>query len=179
MLSKPATVILGLIYGKPLNAYELIKTLQFMNVKQWYDIANSTVYATIKTLEKKAYLVGTVQKDGNMPDKTIYSITDSGIHELKVTLKNFIEDFNYDLTYFMIAAFFLDFFEIDEQVEILNNRLDFLSKIKDGIELKLEEMEKLQLSKPIIYNVFHNKMIIQSEIDTVIQFIDIIKTKDR
>lgn len=52
MLSKPATVILGLIYEKPLNAYELIKTLQFMNVKQWYDIANSTVYATIKTLER-------------------------------------------------------------------------------------------------------------------------------
>ena len=110
-----------------------------------------------------------------MPDKTIYSITDSGIQELKITLKDFIENFNYDLTYFMIAAFFLDFFEIDERLEILNNRLDFLRKIKDGIELKLKEMEKLKLPKPIICNVLHNKIIIQSEIDTIIQFIDIIK----
>ena len=177
MLSKPATVILGFIYEQPLNAYELIKTLHFMNVKQWYEIANSTVYATIKTLEKKSYLVGTVQKDGNMPDKTIYSITHSGIQELKITLKGFIEDFNYDLTYFMIAAFFLDFFEIDEQLEILNNRLKFLKKTKDGIELKLKGMEKLKLPTSIIHNVFHNKMIVQLEIDTVIQFIDITKKK--
>ncbi|WP_394290673.1 hypothetical protein [Fusobacterium necrophorum] len=56
ILSKPVTVILSLIYEQPLNAYELIKTLHFMNVKQWYDIANSTVYATIKTLEKSPIL---------------------------------------------------------------------------------------------------------------------------
>ena len=32
MLSKPATVILGLIYEQPLNAYELIKTLHFIMI---------------------------------------------------------------------------------------------------------------------------------------------------
>ena len=86
MLSKTATMLLGLINSEPLNAYEIIKKLQFMNVKSWYEIADSTVYATIKTLEKKAYIVGKVQKDGNMPDKTVYSITETGFTELK---KNF------------------------------------------------------------------------------------------
>lgn len=56
MLSKTATMLLGLINSEPLNAYELIKQLQLMNVKNWYEIADSTVYATIKTLEKKAYI---------------------------------------------------------------------------------------------------------------------------
>lgn len=32
MLSKPATMLLGLIYEKPLNAYEIIKHLNYMNV---------------------------------------------------------------------------------------------------------------------------------------------------
>ena len=41
--------------------------------------------------------------------------------------------------------------------------------------VEAEEMEKLKLPKPIICNVLHNKIIIQSEIDTIIQFIDIIK----
>lgn len=50
MLSKTATMLLGLINSEPLNAYELIKQLQLMNVKNWYEIADSTVYATIKTL---------------------------------------------------------------------------------------------------------------------------------
>lgn len=77
----------------------------------------------------------------------------------------------------MITASFLDFFKIGERLEILNNRLKFLRKTKNGIELKMKEMEKLNLSTSIIHNVFHNKMIIQLEIDTVIQFIDITKKK--
>lgn len=36
MLSKPATMLLGLIYEKPLNAYEIIKRLNYMNVKWWF-----------------------------------------------------------------------------------------------------------------------------------------------
>ena len=56
MLSKPATMLLGLIYEKPLNAYEIIKLLNYMNVKWWFNIADSTVYSTLKALEKKEYI---------------------------------------------------------------------------------------------------------------------------
>ena len=59
MLSKPATMLLGLIYEKPLNAYEIIKLLNYMNVKWWFNIADSTVYSTLKTLEKKEFISGT------------------------------------------------------------------------------------------------------------------------
>lgn len=52
MLSKPATMLLGLINEKPLNAYEIIKVLEYMNVKYWFNIAYSTVYTAIKPLEK-------------------------------------------------------------------------------------------------------------------------------
>ena len=64
MLSKPATMLLGLIYEKPLNAYEIIKHLNYMNVKWWFNIADSTVYSTLKTLEKKEYIIGTAEKVG-------------------------------------------------------------------------------------------------------------------
>lgn len=74
MLSKSATMLLGLINQRPLNPYEIIKQLQIMNVHRWYNIANSTVYATLKVLEKKEYIYGSVEKDGNISDKnqTLY-----------------------------------------------------------------------------------------------------------
>ena len=72
MLSKSATMLLGLINQRPLNPYEIIKQLQIMNVHRWYNIANSTVYATLKVLEKKEYIYGSVEKDGNMPDKNLW-----------------------------------------------------------------------------------------------------------
>ena len=74
MLSKPATMLLGFIYEKPLNAYEIIKLLNYMNVKWWFNIADSTVYSTLKTLEKKEFISGTTEKVGNMPDRTVYKL---------------------------------------------------------------------------------------------------------
>ena len=44
MLSKPATMLLGLISHQPLNAYEIVKTLDYMNIKYWFNIGTSTVY---------------------------------------------------------------------------------------------------------------------------------------
>ncbi len=109
MLSKSATMIMGLINNSPLNAYEIIKQLQWMNIKYWYNIADSTVYATIKTLEKKGYISGKIEKEGNMPDKTVYKLTVQGKIELENTLSHSIVTFDYDANVFSIAAFFLDF----------------------------------------------------------------------
>ena len=90
MLTKSATIILGIIQEHPINAYELIKVLSTFRIKDWYEIADSSVYATLKSLEKKNYIIGETQKSGNMPDKTVYSLTSSGKTELKKTIKNFI-----------------------------------------------------------------------------------------
>lgn len=67
MLSKPAIMLLGLINEKPINAYEIIKQLKIMNVKWWYNIADSTVYATIKALEKKNLSTGYPKKSAICP----------------------------------------------------------------------------------------------------------------
>ena len=48
MLSKSATMLLGLITHQPLNAYEIVKTLDYMNIKYWFNIRTSTVYAKLK-----------------------------------------------------------------------------------------------------------------------------------
>lgn len=115
-------------YIAPLNAYEIVKQLQWMNVKYWYNIADSTVYATIKSLEKKGCISGTVKKEGNMPDKTIYALTDRGNAELRETLSHSIVTFDFDANIFSIAAFFIDFFELEEQRQLLEKRLENLCR---------------------------------------------------
>lgn len=62
MLSKSATMMLGLINQKPQNEYEIIKNLEIMNVKWWYNIADSTVYATLRTLDNKGLLLVYLKK---------------------------------------------------------------------------------------------------------------------
>ncbi len=145
MLSKSATMMLGLINQQPLNAYEIIKRLEFMNVKWWYNIADSTVYATLRTLDNKGLIVGASEKNGNMPFRTVYSISDKGKKELKDTLTQSILSFDYDTNVFSIAAFFLDFFELNEQISLLEERAKVLKKYIEGIEKWISQSENEEI----------------------------------
>ena len=71
MLSKSATLLLGIIYEKPLNAYEITKLLDYMNIKWWFNVADSTVYKTLKNLEKRVLIEGTIEITFKMTDITI------------------------------------------------------------------------------------------------------------
>ena len=164
MLSKPATMLLGFIYEKPLNAYEIIKRLNYMNVKWWFHIADSTVYSTLKTLEKKEFISGTTEKAGNMPDRTVYTLSDKGKNEFVNTLKSSILQFNYDTNIFSIAAFFLSTFTPDEQQELLQERLNILQKYRAGIEQQINPLWENEVSSAHSANVKRMIDLVDAEI---------------
>lgn len=157
MLSKPATMLLGLIYEKPLNAYEIIKLLNYMNVKWWFNIADSTVYSTLKALEKKEYITGATEKVGNMPDRTVYSLSDKGKCVFQDTLRKSITQFNYDTNIFSIAAFFLNTFTPTEQQGLLQERLSVLQKYREGIEKQVNPLWESEV--PAIHSANVKRMI--------------------
>ena len=146
MLSKPATMLLGLLYEKPLNAYEIIKILSFMNVKWWFYIGDSTVYSTLKALEKKEYILGVAEKVGNMPDRTVYSVSNKGKDAFIDTLKASILQFNYDTNIFSIAAFFLGVFTPGERRDLLQQRLEILQKYRAGIKKQVNPLWEHEVS---------------------------------
>lgn len=178
MLSKPATMLLGLIYEKPLNAYEIIKHLNYMNVKWWFNIADSTVYSTLKTLEKKEYIIGTTEKVGNMPDRTVYSLSNKGKDEFIVTLKSSVLQFNYDTNIFSIAAFFLNTFTPEERQELLQKRLTVLQKYREGIEKQVNPLWESEV--PIIHSANVKRMIdlVDAEIAGTNRLLDSCREKD-
>ena len=65
-------------------------------------------YATLRTLDKKGLIVGASEKNGNMPFRTVYSISEKGKEELRDTLTKLILSFDYDTNMFSIVAFFHD-----------------------------------------------------------------------
>jgi len=174
MLSKASSMLLGLINENPLNAYEITKKLQLMNVKQWYNIADSTVYTTIRTLEKKELISGTVEKVGNMPDRTVYCITEKGKSELLNSLKNSILQFDYDVNMFSIATFFIDVFPLEERKGLLKKRLDILNKYLNGIERQIIDMETFNIPKVAVANVQRIRDIVIAEISGTQKLLDVI-----
>lgn len=164
MLSKPATMLLGLIYEKPRNAYEIIKRLNYMNVKWWFHIADSTVYATLKALEKKEYILGAAEKVGNMPDRTVYRLSEKGKDELAETLRASIVQFDYDTNFFSIAAFFLSVFPPVEQRALLQKRLNTLQKYRAGIESRVNPLWETEVPAQHAANVKRMIDLVDAEI---------------
>ncbi len=171
MLSKSATMLLGLINKRPLNAYEITKQLQIMNVHRWYNIADSTVYATLKTLEKRQYISGTVEKEGNMPDKKVYTLTPAGKNVLLETLRDSIVSFDYDTNIFSIAAFFID--ALDDGESLLSQRLTLLDNYLNGISRQLQSLDE-GISVITVANIERTKCIIEAEIKGTKKLLDAI-----
>lgn len=107
MLSKVSTLILGMIEEKPVNPYEITKLLERIQVKDWFSVATSSVYATIKKLQKNGYITGETIKESNMPEKTVYTITKTGKNVLEKTLVEFLLNTELDSVKFNIACIML------------------------------------------------------------------------
>ena len=135
-----------------------------MNVKWWFNIADSTVYSTLKTLEKKEYIIGTIEKVGNMPDRTVYSLSEKGKDEFISTLKASILQFNYDTNIFSIAAFFLNTFTPEEQQKLLQERLTVLQKYRTGIEKQVNPLWENEVSATHSANVKRMIDLVDAEI---------------
>lgn len=174
MLSKPATLLLGIIYEKPLNAYEITKLLAYMNIKWWFNIADSTVYTTLKNLEKRSLIKGSIERIGNMPDRTIYSLTEKGKDELKETIKESILQFSYDTNIFTIAAFVMDILETEETKELLEKRLDILQSYITGISNQNNETWKREVPGFHVANLERMMDIVQAEISGTKRLLSVI-----
>lgn len=153
MLSKPATMLLGLINEKPLNAYEITKMLSYMNVRWWFNIADSTVYTTIKNLEKKKLISGVTEKVGNMPNKTVYTLTEQGHSEFLNTLRKSICQVDFDTNIFTIAAFFIDAFDEAEKQRLLKKRLQILNDYLIGIKKQDNPIWERSVSASHVANI--------------------------
>lgn len=81
VLSRTALLVLGIIGQEPINPYAIVLLLNRTRTHTRRKVHAQTVYSIINNLSEKKLITGKKQSNGNMPDKTIYSITEKG-HEL-------------------------------------------------------------------------------------------------
>lgn len=127
MQSKAAFVLLGILKEKPCNPYEIVKILDRLNISRWSPISPSSIYMTIRTLEKKGLIDGRKEKNSAMPEKTIYDITSSGSIAFMSALKEYMCDDVTDITRFNLSSLFMCHFSKEEVVQIIKERKTQLS----------------------------------------------------
>ena len=172
MLSKISTLILGVLYEKERNPYEITKMLKDLNLRKWFNIADSTVYATINTLKKQKLIVGESVKVGSFPAKTVYSITAEGEFELNSTISHYLETTDPDGAKFDIAILLLHHLSRDEVLQKLKIKLENLEattfEIKNQI-LILERERKIAFTGLLMLK--HRLFMSETEIRTIKEII--------
>ncbi len=128
MLSKINLFILGLISEKSVNPYRLKKILEKLETKKWLPMSDSVVYKAINSLEKKGYVKGKIIKENNNPEKTIYSITKSGLKELEKSLKDYIIGKRKEVYDFDISSSLICHLKKEDALKLLHRRLEIIDK---------------------------------------------------
>lgn len=140
MLSHISVLILGIIEEKPVNPYEIKKLLDRIQIRKWMPIAVSSVYGTVRELSRKEYCVGMPEKDGNMPEKTVYTITKAGRTALHQSLREYLGSTDLDRKKFQVSALLLCHIERAEVIGILKNKCVILEEMADRIESMAKKM---------------------------------------
>lgn len=77
-LSSINLIILGYLHNKEKSAYEMVKEFEVWNLTKWLKISTPSIYKNIIKLCDNGYLNSRTVKEGEMPEKTLYSLNEKG-----------------------------------------------------------------------------------------------------
>lgn len=94
-------IVLGILKKESLSAYDIQKIVEYRNISRWVKISTPSIYKKVIQLEEKGYIKSEIVKEGNMAEKAVYSLTETGETEfeklmLEIALKpiHIFLDFN-------------------------------------------------------------------------------------
>ena len=76
-------IVLGMLKKEPMGAYDIQKLVEYRNISKWVKISTPSIYKKALQLEEKGFIKGNIVKEGKMPEKAVYSLTDAGNREFE------------------------------------------------------------------------------------------------
>ena len=140
MLSKTSIVICGMLLQGEMNAYDMLKMIDNMNMQYWHPIGATTLYESCLRLEKKNYIEDT----GKADNKAVYRITEAGRAELKATIFELFERVDFDSVWFCLAVMYSGVLSKKELEEEKEKRTALLDEYEKGT---IENRDKMLASK--------------------------------
>ncbi len=140
MLSKTSIVICGMLLQGEMNAYDMLKMINNMNMQYWHPIGATTLYESCLRLEKKGYIEDTGKSD----NKVVYRITEAGRAELKATICTLFERVDFDSVWFCLAVMYSGILTKKELEEEKEKRAAFLDEYEKGT---IENRDKMLAAK--------------------------------
>lgn len=174
ILSKTALLILGIIANGPTNPYAISKLVNWKRTNIRIKIPTQTVYGIINMFKKRGLISGESVKNGNMPDKTIYSITPKGEKLIKKNLINYLINPQEILTELLLSIILIGYLDKETALKTLkehqvkNEEAIAVGKVLRKSKKQTDESHIREISIEYILNTLQvNHKIVDTLIKTV------------
>jgi DNA-binding PadR family transcriptional regulator len=143
-ISNPlALAVLACLYERPMHPYEMATTMRTRNKDESIKLNYGSLYSVVEALQK-AGLIETHEttREGRRPERTVYRVTDNGIHELLDWLGELLSTPVKEYTQFEAGLSFLPVVAPAEAVALLGarvNRLDIELTGRRSVHTRLDE----------------------------------------
>jgi DNA-binding PadR family transcriptional regulator len=145
--------ILGIIADGPTTPYTIDKILNYKRMKNMkIGIPFQTIYGTVYKLNKLGLVSREKRKNGNLPDKTIYSITPKGEELMKESLISYLNKPPEILTELVLPIMLIKYLDKENAIKVL----DEYQRVIGGeisIGKKMRKTSK-ELSESFTGNIF-------------------------
>ncbi|MBU9738838.1 PadR family transcriptional regulator [Diplocloster agilis] len=165
-------IVLGMLKKEALSAYDIQKLVEYRNISRWVKISTPSIYKKVIQLEEKGYIKSNTVKEGKMPEKAVYSLTDSGEKEFENLMTKiaaqpirFFLDFN-------AVIVNLDSLSAEEQKSCLKSIEENVKTLKAYLEENIREKENIPEIPRTGMAVLQQQLILAQAIETWIASLD-------
>lgn len=134
-------IVLGMLKRESLSAYDIQKLVEYRNISKWVKISTPSIYKKVIQLEEKGLITSRTEKEGKMPEKAVYSLTDAGNEEFgKLMLEISCKPINIFLDFNAVIVN-LESMEKEQQRECLDNIESNINVLKSYLEENMDLKE--------------------------------------
>lgn len=136
-------IVLGMLKKESLSAYDIQKLVEYRNISKWVKISTPSIYKKTIQLEEKGLIKGTIVKEGKMPEKAIYSLTDAGEREFEKLMLDISTKPIHIFLDFNAVIVNLDSLPLEKQKVCINSIEEHIKELKIYLEQNIQEKENI------------------------------------
>lgn len=134
-------IVLGMLRKESLSAYDIQKLVEYRNISKWVKISTPSIYKKVIQLEEKGLISSRTEKEGKMPEKAVYSLTDAGKEEFeKLMIEISCKPINIFLDFNAVIVN-LESMSKESQKECLDNIESSMNVLKTYLEENIARKE--------------------------------------
>jgi DNA-binding PadR family transcriptional regulator len=146
-----ALAIMSLLYERPMHPYEMQTNMRERGHHNVIKVKGGSLYDTVERLERLGFIATLeTSREGRRPERTVYTITESGRDELNFWLREMISEPAREYPEFAAALAFILVLDPDEAMQALHQRIFLLESRIAADEAMVKSSLKANLPRMVL-----------------------------